>query len=582
MPVAYSYIRFSSPDQLNGDSLRRQTEASSRYAAANNLTLDESLTVRDLGVSAFKGKNFEEGALGQFVVAIDEGRIASDSYLLVESLDRLSRLPVTEALAIFQAIIGRGVTIVTLTDGAAYSQERLKNDWTPLLVALVTMSRAHEESALKSRRVKAAWSAKKAKIQENNEVMTNRVHWWLSVSEDKTKYEVIEENANTIRLMFNLAKEGQGSSAIAKYLNTHGYPTARKAPRWQSSTITYHLRNIAVIGVLQLDQDNSGFTTTNTFVENYFPAIIDKTLFYEVQTVRTSRKRTEDNSSAGRKGMCYNMFQGVVKCGYCGASMYFRRRPGINHGHLYCANSLVGGGCVGSSYSTKKLEEEFLMFTKELDIVSVLGDTSAAQVLAAKKSLLAASIGEIAELEIKLNNLLLAMETGADVMILVQRVRELEGRLIEQKKQRLALEAEVETLSSAGPGDQVHLDNIALLMEELALDSTQLDDKYRLRFRLMSEVKRIVRKIVLYPGGVVCKPSELQAQAEELREMGFDNDRIAGHINSMPIVPNRDGRYFIAFLRNGVARTVIKGKLVLDNSAGLQRSPSDGPAKLAA
>jgi DNA invertase Pin-like site-specific DNA recombinase len=52
VPVAYSYIRFSTPDQIKGDSLRRQTEASHRYAAENNLTLDETLNIRDLGVSA--------------------------------------------------------------------------------------------------------------------------------------------------------------------------------------------------------------------------------------------------------------------------------------------------------------------------------------------------------------------------------------------------------------------------------------------------------------------------------------------------------------------------------------------------
>ncbi|WP_390622906.1 hypothetical protein ACEQUB_00912 [Ralstonia syzygii] len=122
MPVAYSYIRFSTPEQIRGDSLRRQLEASAKYAADHALALDQSLNVRDLGVSAFTGSNIERGALGQFVAAIDEGRVQPDSYLLVESLDRLSRLPVTEALAVFQSIINRGITIVTLVDGAGVQQ----------------------------------------------------------------------------------------------------------------------------------------------------------------------------------------------------------------------------------------------------------------------------------------------------------------------------------------------------------------------------------------------------------------------------------------------------------------------------
>ena len=53
MSTAYSYIRFSSTRQEEGDSLRRQIEAASKYAEQNNLSLDTTLNLRDLGVSAF-------------------------------------------------------------------------------------------------------------------------------------------------------------------------------------------------------------------------------------------------------------------------------------------------------------------------------------------------------------------------------------------------------------------------------------------------------------------------------------------------------------------------------------------------
>ena len=85
---AYSYIRFSTPEQLKGDSLRRQLESSRKYALEHNLVLDESL--RDLGVSAFKGKNATEGALKRFMELIDAGQVEQGSILILESLDRLS------------------------------------------------------------------------------------------------------------------------------------------------------------------------------------------------------------------------------------------------------------------------------------------------------------------------------------------------------------------------------------------------------------------------------------------------------------------------------------------------------------
>ena len=64
-PKAYSYSRFSTPEQADGDSLRRQTEAARDYAARHNLALDEELTFHDPGMSAYHGLNAEAGALGR-------------------------------------------------------------------------------------------------------------------------------------------------------------------------------------------------------------------------------------------------------------------------------------------------------------------------------------------------------------------------------------------------------------------------------------------------------------------------------------------------------------------------------------
>lgn len=55
MPKCYSFIRFSRPEQLRGDSLRRQQEAAAKWAAEHGMAIDEEMA--DLGVSAFKGKN---------------------------------------------------------------------------------------------------------------------------------------------------------------------------------------------------------------------------------------------------------------------------------------------------------------------------------------------------------------------------------------------------------------------------------------------------------------------------------------------------------------------------------------------
>ncbi|MHA6847375.1 recombinase family protein [Ralstonia syzygii] len=562
MPVAYSYIRFSTPEQIRGDSLRRQLEASAKYAADHALALDQSLNVRDLGVSAFTGSNIERGALGQFVAAIDEGRVQPDSYLLVESLDRLSRLPVTEALAVFQSIINRGITIVTLVDGAVYSKDRLRNDWTPLLIALVSMSRAHEESAVKSRRIKAAYDARKKRVIANKEVKIGRCPWWLKLSDDKTKYEVIEENAATIRLMFDLAKDGMGNALIAKELNARGIPTAQHSKYWQNSTVGFNLTNIALVGVLQMDQDNNGRTTTNTFVEDYYPPIIDKTLFYEVQAMRKARDRNKGTMNAGRKGQCYNIFQGTAKCGYCGSPMHIRRKPGINTGFLYCSKSLQGGGCISVSYNIRNLESEFITFTRELDLHRVLGETSADNGVTAKRASLAACNAMVEETETKQKNLVAAIEAGGEMPILVQRLQDVQAQLNDLKKQRLALQSEVQILSNSTRDEEASLEVLGQLMVQLESQETDLDEKLRLRFRMLSEVQKVVRRLDLFPGGPMLASDEVEALRSQLKDDGFDEGRINDYFSQLPVKPDRTARYFVAHLRNGISRTVRQGQVL--------------------
>ena len=146
-PQAYSYLRMSTDTQLRGDSRRRQLEASRAYAAANDLELVEGAELEDIGVSAFRGANVRDGALGQFLRAVKEGVVKPGSFLIVESLDRLSREQVLTAQSLFLSIIQAGINLVTLTDNRVYRAG--ETELADLIVSLVIMSRAHEESQTK-------------------------------------------------------------------------------------------------------------------------------------------------------------------------------------------------------------------------------------------------------------------------------------------------------------------------------------------------------------------------------------------------------------------------------------------------
>ena len=99
--IAFSYLRFSTAEQAAGDSRRRQLAMAEKYAANHHLRLDRQLSFRDLGVSAFRGRNAKEGALRAFLDAIEHNLVPENSFLLIESLDRLSRDRILAAQALF-------------------------------------------------------------------------------------------------------------------------------------------------------------------------------------------------------------------------------------------------------------------------------------------------------------------------------------------------------------------------------------------------------------------------------------------------------------------------------------------------
>ena len=114
MVIAYSYIRFSSPKQAEGDSLRRQIEATETLCRERGWALDTTLTLRDLGVSAWTGRNAVVGNLRTFLDAITAKSILPCSVLVVESLDRITRQGIDEGYDLIKRILKAGVRIVTL------------------------------------------------------------------------------------------------------------------------------------------------------------------------------------------------------------------------------------------------------------------------------------------------------------------------------------------------------------------------------------------------------------------------------------------------------------------------------------
>jgi DNA invertase Pin-like site-specific DNA recombinase len=247
MPTAYSYIRFSTKKQADGDSLRRQTEKARTYARKYGLTLDEKLSYQDLGVSAYDRSNAERGQLAAFLQAVDDGVVKPGSYLLVEQFDRLSRAKPLLAFRQLETLISAGVIVVTLDDERIYNGETA-DDMGTLFLSLATMFRAYNESQVKSPRIGAAWQAKRDRKEP---VLTVECPRWLVARPDRSGYDLIPEKAESVRRVFELTIAGYGNVALARRANSEQWPHPGRATEWNQTLITKLISNRAVIGEYQ-------------------------------------------------------------------------------------------------------------------------------------------------------------------------------------------------------------------------------------------------------------------------------------------------------------------------------------------
>lgn len=374
-PKAYSYIRFSTPEQALGDSLRRQVQLAEEYARKHGLSLDDTPLI-DGGLSAYKGMHRTKGRLGEFLRKVEAGEIARGSMLIVENLDRLSREQVLDALGQFTGLIRAGIKIVTFQDGreTEYDEESINRDPWKLHRTLIAMDLAHEESEKKAIRLRAAWEQKRNIIQGKK--LTAKAPAWVNLSSDKTEFRLIPEAQRAIELIYRKRLEGKGAARIETELNADPdlWRPPTKGPKktggWRKSYIVKILRSRAVIGEFQPHRMVDGKRQPiGDPIPGYFPPAISEDLFYQVQAITKANAEIRGNAG-GRVDKAKNLFTHVARCGLCGSPMHFIDKGKGPKGAVYfhCDKSRRLKECPARAIRYDEFERLFFDNFEELDI----------------------------------------------------------------------------------------------------------------------------------------------------------------------------------------------------------------------
>ncbi|MBC8080900.1 MAG: recombinase family protein [Gorillibacterium sp.] len=513
-PKCYSYIRFSTPEQSKGDSLRRQLEMSERYAKEHGLNLDP---MRDLGLSAFKGEHRTKGtALSGFLALVQDGKIPKGSTLLVESLDRLSREQVSDAYDQFRNIIKAGVRIVTLGDGMEYTRESIDANIGQLMFSLIIMSRANEESATKSKRLKASWGNKRENI--GNRKITARAPAWLELSADRTFFNAIPERAEIISRIYRDKLGGKGTRLIALELNqqTAWLPDTQKRnggpPEWRESYVQKILRSSAVIGEYQPHQlitDVEGRTARQPIgetIKGYFPAVVSENVFYSIQA-RLKQDIARAGNGGGRNGVINNLFGHIAKCGYCGGSAAFVNKgtaSRVGKSYLVCDAARRGvSSCKRTYIRYDEFEEMILTYCKGLNPADLLpGNEERESALQMLKGQLFAVQGKGSAASAKVINLADTISTtdNANVRHLLDDRLALaleEQAYFEFEAKELKLEITRNSLAHAN--SSAKLESLRELLSYLRERTGE--ELIDIRRRLREELRGLIDRIDVYPLG---------------------------------------------------------------------------------
>lgn len=285
--------------------------------------LDDKLRMHDAGVSAFRGKNAgDSGELGAFLTLCRQGLVPEGSYLLVESLDRISRMTPRRVSRLLDDIVDAGVTLVTLSDGQEYDADRLSSEPMALLVTLMVSWRAHEESKTKAQRLSAAWAEKRRKVREGESAhLTAKGPSWLEWTPEGWRERT--PHADTVRRVYQMTLAGMGEHAIAATFNSEAVPVMGRGRMWHRSTISKLLRSPSVVGTLVPGKmDHSEGKVSRTLEEpvpNAFPAIISEAQWSAVRALK-------DGKAPGVRGRAAsaplsNLFASLARCPECGATM---------------------------------------------------------------------------------------------------------------------------------------------------------------------------------------------------------------------------------------------------------------------
>lgn len=338
--LAYSYARVSSDSQTGGDGLDRQAAAFLPFCERHGLQPVPDRLL-DAGVSAFRGKNRRNGALGRFLRHARDGRVPEGAVLVLEDLDRFSREAASHAERLLLDLFDAGLALGVVRDDVVVDRAAYDSDLSIRLQFLVRRDAAHDYSAKLSGRLASAWSAEVERSMTGRKIRKLCPFWcdWDDAAGDF----LLNEHVEVVRRMVRMSCEGIGAPRIAQELNAEGLVTAssragKGGKPWTRGYVSKVLLDRKLIGESMVKRQGQ----PDLILPGYLPAAVTVAEFE--QSLAAMRSRHGNFGRVGRGDKVRNILQGMTFC-RCGAALSFILRPasrGDSRAFLRCTRYADG------------------------------------------------------------------------------------------------------------------------------------------------------------------------------------------------------------------------------------------------
>ena len=362
------YIRLSKEDETRGfdesESITNQKSLLTDYVQK----LGSEYELVDLYIDpGFTGTNFNRPDFKRMINDINLGKV---NMVITKDLSRLGRNYIETGEYIENWFPENNVRYISVTDGIdTFSNNNGNNDIAPFKSILNDMYSKDlskkVRTALHTMQAQGKWVGGKTAFGYKKDI------------NDKNKLVICEEEAETVRKIFDMAYSGFNIGAIKNYLNENNIPTPHmlrynETTYWSTHTIKKILTNPVYKGVT-VQNRNSRISYKNRkvrlnpkelwyIVEGTHEPIVDEKIFCAVQKMKIAGKYARNE-----KKNCV-LLDGLMVCYECKHKIGIKRGRN-NHIDMMCSyyrRYSKLNVCTAHGFSYANFEASILKYIREL------------------------------------------------------------------------------------------------------------------------------------------------------------------------------------------------------------------------